>query len=382
MLITLSGGVNPSVEAPPTVANAVVAPLNPLNTTIHRLKPVTPSEFTGDHTKGCAFLNSCDLYIGLAPTQFTDDQARIYWVLSFMKGDCAAHFTDWTMWLAQQTGSLPWATWAEFRLEFIHNFCPKNEVQTAHMDLETSKYHQGSHSVDEYVNKFHELVDCAEYTEGANIVLKFWHGLSPIIQNYIAYLTYGWPSDDIPKDWYNAVILCNENCIANSAFQSTLQSTQATAITGGGAHYNPVAWFTKPVHLAPAHVMAVTPSIGFTSRPPQDPNAMDVDVTQRWGPNPVVCYQCRKTGHTRPNCPEAFDVCTMTVEECTNFIQHELTALDVCTTDIDRLEQVEEVAQGETTVELGFTSCDEWTVCPHCNTRIILHPVHKLEPWI
>jgi len=59
------------------------------------------------------------------------------------------------------------------------------------MDLETFKYHQGSHSVDEYVDKFHELVDHAEYTEGMNIVLKFQHGLSPIIQNYITCLTYG-----------------------------------------------------------------------------------------------------------------------------------------------------------------------------------------------
>jgi len=95
----------------------------------------------------------------------------------------------------------------------------------AHMDLETSKYHQGSCSVDEYVNKFCGLVDHAEYTEGTNIVLKFQHGLSPIIQNYIACLTYGRPSDDTPKDWYNAAILCNENCIANSVFQSTLRST-------------------------------------------------------------------------------------------------------------------------------------------------------------
>jgi len=49
----------------------------------------------------------------------------------------------------------------------------------------------------------------------------------------------------------------------------------------------------------------------------------------------------------------------MTVEECTDFIQHELTALDVHTTDLDQSEEVEEVAQGETSVELGFTSCDE-----------------------
>jgi len=61
----------------------------------------------------------------------------------------------------------------------------------ARMDLETSKYQQGSHSVHEYVDEFCELVDCAEYTEGTNIVLKFRHGLSPIIQNYIVCLTYG-----------------------------------------------------------------------------------------------------------------------------------------------------------------------------------------------
>jgi len=49
----------------------------------------------------------------------------------------------------------------------------------------------------------------------------------------------------------------------------------------------------------------------------------------------------------------------MTVEERSNFIQHELAALDVCMTDIDQSEEVEEVAQGETSVELGFTSHDK-----------------------
>jgi len=61
----------------------------------------------------------------------------------------------------------------------------------AHMDLETSKYHQGSCSVDKYVDEFCELVDRTEYTEGVNITLKPQHGLSLIIQNYITCLTYG-----------------------------------------------------------------------------------------------------------------------------------------------------------------------------------------------
>jgi hypothetical protein len=41
------------------------------------IKPATPNDFLGDHAKGRAFLNSCNLYIGLAPTQFVDNQAKI-----------------------------------------------------------------------------------------------------------------------------------------------------------------------------------------------------------------------------------------------------------------------------------------------------------------
>jgi len=49
----------------------------------------------------------------------------------------------------------------------------------------------------------------------------------------------------------------------------------------------------------------------------------------------------------------------MTVEEHTDFIQCELAVLDVHTTDVDRSEEVEEVAQAETSVELGFMSHDK-----------------------
>jgi len=97
-LIALSGGANPHTEVPLAVANVTEPSPSPLHTTnTHRLKPATPNEFTGNHTKGHAFPNSCDLYIGLAPTQFMDDQAKIYWVLSFMKGDCAACFMNHVM---------------------------------------------------------------------------------------------------------------------------------------------------------------------------------------------------------------------------------------------------------------------------------------------
>jgi hypothetical protein len=41
------------------------------------IKPATLNNFAGDCMKGRAFLNLCNLYIGLTPTQFADDHAKI-----------------------------------------------------------------------------------------------------------------------------------------------------------------------------------------------------------------------------------------------------------------------------------------------------------------
>jgi hypothetical protein len=172
-----------------------------------RVKPATPNDFTGERMKGRAFLNSCDLYIGLAPHQFADDHAKVMWALSFMKSGRAARFVDRKMRMYHMVGSLPYASWEEFTQEFIGEFCPKNEIQTARTDLETATYFQGSCTVDEYINKFREMVEKARYFEGAHIVLKFCQGLNPKIQDHIACLTEGRPSDDIPKQWYDAAIV-------------------------------------------------------------------------------------------------------------------------------------------------------------------------------
>ena len=87
-IIALVNTANPvavPASTPPEITNSPVTSPNLPNTSTHRLKPASPSEFTGDRVRGRAFLNSCDLYIGLAPTQFANDDAKIYWVLSFMK---------------------------------------------------------------------------------------------------------------------------------------------------------------------------------------------------------------------------------------------------------------------------------------------------------
>ena len=62
---------------------------------VHRpryAKLATPNDFLGDCTKGHAFINSCELYMALAPHQFADDNAKIMWAFSFLKTNQAAHF--------------------------------------------------------------------------------------------------------------------------------------------------------------------------------------------------------------------------------------------------------------------------------------------------
>jgi len=86
----------------------------------------------------------------------------------------------------QAVGSLPYNTWHEFVQEFISEFCPKIEIQTAWTDLETSRYFQGSKTINEYVDEFHEMVMWAHYLEGSHIALKFRQGLNPKIQDYVA----------------------------------------------------------------------------------------------------------------------------------------------------------------------------------------------------
>ena len=295
---------------------------------IRHLKPATPNDFSGDRTKGQAFLNSCELYITLAPHQFVDDSAKIMWALSFMKSDRAARFVDRHMRNYQSVGSLPYSTWQEFVVEFIAEFCPKNEIQTARTVLETSKYFQGSRTVDEYVDDFREMVERARYFEGAHIVMKFRQGLNPNIQDHVACLTSGRPSDDLPREWYAAATLCDENCIANEAFRSSSRIAPRPEVPRamGSSFGRPL---TKLANPTPS-ISRYAPPIATVSNPSLKSRVAPVRATSM---TPIVCFRCGQSGHLRPECPKHFDVRYMDFEERQTFAQDAFAALDVLKAD-------------------------------------------------
>ena len=64
-----------------------------------------------------------------------------------------------------------------------------------------------------------ELIAEARYTDPKTMVVKFWKGLDLHIQNTIATMAYGRPSDASPKDWYEAAKMVDQNQAANEAFK-------------------------------------------------------------------------------------------------------------------------------------------------------------------
>ena len=142
-----------------------------------RPKLSCPLDFNRECHNGHAFLNSCSLYIRLAPEQFHDEQERILWALTFFK---KGHTTKWSKNVFRQeadTGVFPIQTWGEFEQQFWLHFFPANMEADAINVLEGTSYHQGNQTVDDYLDSFQALVSDVGYMDPRTLVVKFRRGL-------------------------------------------------------------------------------------------------------------------------------------------------------------------------------------------------------------
>ena len=164
-----------------------------------------PNKYDRDRSKGQAFLTSCQTYMQLCPDSFPEEQTKITWALSYMKSSRAVKWAEQVFhWEEKNSGYSKFLDWDEFCNEFQKDFCPAHSDVAAINKLESTTYYQKSWSVDDYLDKFMELVAEAGYTDLKIIVVKFWKGLDPQIQNTIAMMAYGCPSDSSPENWYEA----------------------------------------------------------------------------------------------------------------------------------------------------------------------------------
>ena len=103
---------NPSLPAIPNTPPLPVP--SPLTARQTRPKLSAPPDFSGEHHNGHAFLDSCSLYIRLAPEQFYDEQEKILWALTFFKNGRAAKWSKNVFRQEANTGVFPIPTWRDF----------------------------------------------------------------------------------------------------------------------------------------------------------------------------------------------------------------------------------------------------------------------------
>ena len=115
----------------------------------------------------------------------------------------------------------------DFEQQFRLHFFPVNAEADAINTLEGTSYHQGGRTVDDYLDNFQTLVSDAGYTDPRTLVVKFRRGLKLGIQNQIATMPYGRPTDTDLDAWYRAAQRIDQARLANEAFQFASRSTSS-----------------------------------------------------------------------------------------------------------------------------------------------------------
>lgn len=303
----------------PSVHPPASSPPSPKALGSSRLKPATPSDFSGDRARGRAFLNSCNTYLRLCPQEFASDQHRILWVLSFMKEGRAAKWADQIFrWEERNEGRERFRDWGDFLREFKGHFLPVDLEAAAINRLEGTDYFQRHRSVEDYLDEFLELISDSGYQDSKTIVIKFRRGLRPSIQTAVATMTANRPSDSTPEAWYKAAQLIDQSRASNEAFQASGRSQAATP--------KPSTTLLRPSvppALPPKTLAHSTLSVPNKAVP------MDVDMARKSSPLPPVCFRCRRPGHFKEDCPLRYDVRFLDAEEKEELIQHLLAEKDI-----------------------------------------------------
>ena len=319
-------------RTPPDAPDSVPRYSEPQTTTpktSRTARPATPPEFNGERSEGPAFLNSCQTYLRLCPEEFPDEQTKIMWAMSYMKTGRAQKWTARIFRWEQMEGNAnhpKFFDWEDFRDEFRKEFTPAHADALAINRLESSAYYQRNRSLDDYVDEFQDLIVDSGYTDPKTIVVKFRRGLNPQIQNAVATMAAGRPSDGSPEQWYNMARTIDQNRAANEAFSSAYRTPVPPRPTTSVVRQAPPAGKIGHSHIQPT---------------PGNPVPMDLD-SSRNSAAPPLCFRCKKPGHFGRDCPLRFDIRNMTTEELEEALNSRMTKLDIASPDLEPSAEAEE----------------------------------------
>ena len=319
-----------------------------------KVKAALPEAYNGDRSKGEAFLQTARLYLELTEMNSLSFDTQILWILSYMKSDRALTWAKDE--IACIRNSRPtYANWQEFEQAFRLKFFPHNELETARTILEGSSYWQGSRTVDDYTDRFNQLLHKSKYSIDEQTTLKYRKGLNLDVYTYVSNLpaTAGRPKDNDLHGWMDAAIQFDETRRATETLKNTIARpirpspiiNRSTSNTSNSSNpFIPQSSsfpntrnrtfdrdrFPRGIIRPPPVGNLYNPNRVKTEQPEVKLEGAN-DKGKRPERTPSKddqCFRCKGFGHWADNCPHRHDIRYMSVQEREEFDNEEALEMD------------------------------------------------------